>query len=169
LAILLALVLSINIGTIATESYDNVIVVQFSQKYLTVYDGQFVEVASYPVAVPKDSIKIKLPVYGTVVRVDLNPYWYPTKSIREYYRKRNGVILPNVVKPGSKLNAMGKGKIIVKFTGDGITPLSRIHGTYQDQFIGKKVSLGCIRMHNADIKNLIGIIKGKRTLVIYIK
>lgn len=161
--------LSMNIGNVATESYDNVIVVWFSQKYLTVYSGEFSEIASYPVAVPKASIKVKLPVYGTVTKVNLNPYWYPTESIRNNYKRRTGVVLPRIVKPGSKLNAMGKGKITIKFTSKGITPLSRIHGTYQDSSIGKKVSLGCIRMHNTDIISLIEIIKGKRTLVIFRK
>ncbi len=144
------------------------IVVCFSQRSLTVYDSNFSPINSYPVAIPKNSVRVEFPVYGEVVTTQLNPNWYPTEKLRAYY-KHKGIILPEVIKAGDPLNAMGEGKIIIKFTGGYITPFSRIHGTYQERLIGKKVSSGCIRMKNSDIKQLIGIIKGKKTSVIYVK
>ncbi len=148
------------------QNVGDTIVVYFSQRTLIVYNSNSFPVASYPVAIPRDSVKVILPVYGQVVRAQLHPNWYPTQGLINYY-KRRGIVLPKVIKAGDPLNAMGEGKIIIKFTGGYITPFSRIHGTYQERLIGKKVSSGCIRMKNTDIKALIKIIKNKKTLVIY--
>ncbi len=150
---------------IESNVYDT-IVVSFSQRKLVVYDSSYLKIASYPVAIPKKSVKVTLPVYGHVIGTQLNPNWYPTQKLIDYYKKK-GVVLPRVIKAGDPLNAMGEGKIIIKFTSGHITPLSRIHGTYQEWLIGKRVSSGCIRMKNSDIKSLIKIIKNKKTSVIY--
>ncbi len=145
--------------------YDYTIIVSFSEACLRLYDWKFDEVASYPVALPR--YKVKLPISGEVTQVILNPYWYPPKSIKDYYKKYKKIDLPDVAGPGSPFNFMGDAKVIMRFEGRGITSLSRIHGTKDEKSIGKRASFGCIRLLNDDVKKLAALIKDKKVRVLY--
>jgi len=61
---------------------------------------------------------------------------------------------------------MGVAKIIISFNTKGVNPNNRIHGTNNESSIGKRVTMGCIRMLNQDILILREIINGKKTKVI---
>lgn len=149
---------------------------QESQKYLTikvdfkkirliVYDEAYNEIASYPVCLPKETPK--LPATGRLIRVEINPIWYPTEKIKDKYRSHEKIELPDIVPPGSPLNAMGAVKIVIDFSTGHIEPTVRIHGTNKPRSIGKRESSGCIRMLNAQIKEVASLIKGKKIIIIF--
>jgi lipoprotein-anchoring transpeptidase ErfK/SrfK len=150
------------------EENNYVITVNFKEFKLSLTDEKGRELKNYPVALPNPSATPKnLPIRGKVLRIEKDPYWYPTESIREYYWKTKNVNLPKVIPPNSSLNAMGKAKIIMKFEEGKINEPIRIHGTNDPTSIGKRVSRGCIRMRNEDILDLISIIENKETKVIF--
>lgn len=99
------------------------------------------DVVSYPVAV--GTVRTPTPVGDyTVEGARENPTWYPPASIRRAYAAR-GESLPLVVPPGPG-NPLG----------DWFVRLQRgigIHGTNQPRSIGRAVSHGCVRMHDADV------------------
>lgn len=103
-----------------------------------------------------------LPAHAEVTTITRNPWWYPTKKTQ----RANHV--PSVIPPGSPHNAMGKCKIGLHFISGRMNPLVRIHGTNASTSIGKRVSRGCIRMHNKDILALADIIEGAHTHVRFI-
>ena len=104
-----------------------------------------------------------LPAHAEVVAITRNPWWYPTtKTQREGH-------VPPAVPPGSRINAMGKCKLTLRFISGRMNPLVRIHGTNHPDSIGKRVSRGCIRMHNDDVLALADIIDGAHTHVRFIK
>ena len=103
-----------------------------------------------------------LPAHAEVITIIRNPWWYPTKKAQRSYH------VPNAVPPGSPHNAMGKCKITLHFLSGHMNPLVRIHGTNEPKSIGKRVSGGCIRMHNKDILALADIIDGAHTHVRFI-
>lgn len=137
-------------------AYD--IVIDFSDISLYLFDG-LNRVAKYPVALPR--VTPKLPATGKVVRIIKDPVWYPTESTRKYYLKKKGVELPKRIEPGAKNNAMGKAKMMIVFDGNNIHCAVRVHGTNDPTSIGKRVSRGCIRMHNRDILALHGMLNGQ--------
>ncbi len=94
----------------------------------------------YPIAVGKRRHQF----FGTypVSRKVKWPSWRPTKNIR-----RENPRLPSVVKGGTR-NPLGARALYL-----GSSPF-RIHGTNNPSSIGKAASHGCIRMHNADVKEL---------------
>lgn len=138
--------------------------VDFREARLYLYDDGR-EVGNFPVALPM--VNPKLPIIGIVERVEENPYWAPTKATREYYFKKSGVELPKLIRPGDPRNAMGKRKIRIAFDDAHVNQTIRIHGTNQEESIGRRVSRGCIRMRNDDIKKLSEIIRGKKTVVVF--
>ena len=138
--------------------------VDFREARLYLYDDGR-EVGNFPVALPM--VNPKLPITGTVEGVEENPYWAPTKATREYYFKKSGIELPELVRPGDPRNAMGKGKIRIAFDDARVNQTIRIHGTNDEKSIGARVSRGCIRMRNDDIKKLFEMIRGEKTLVIF--
>jgi L,D-transpeptidase YcfS len=150
----------------AIASAEFTIKVDFREARLYLYDDEKQEVASFPVALPK--VAQKLPITGTVEKVEENPYWAPTKATREYYFKKSGTELPELISPNDPRNAMGKGKIRIAFNESHVDRTIRIHGTNQEKSIGQRVSRGCIRMRNDDIKKLSEIIRGKKTTVVFI-
>ncbi|MDP2938713.1 MAG: L,D-transpeptidase family protein, partial [Candidatus Omnitrophota bacterium] len=85
------------------------------------------------------------------------------------YLKQHGEELPKIIEPGDPRNAMGAAQIKIKFNSNDIYPTIRIHGTNNEESIGRRVTLGCIRLHNKDILELIGIIEGKQVRVIFEK
>lgn len=96
---------------------------------------------SYPIAVPRAQSR-----WQGVERVSykkVNPTWTPTTEMR-----RENPKLPRVVAGGDPKNPLGNRAIYLGNT------LYRIHGTDAPWTIGKNVSRGCIRMHNAHVAEL---------------
>jgi len=143
------------------NNYEILVLVKLSEKRLFLFkDG--VEIASYPVAVPKSNLYHR-PTEGELIKIIVNPAWYPTEKTRNYYLKTKGVELPKIVPPTDPRNAMGAAKLIIKF--NGVSEPIRIHGTNDPNSIGKRITRGCIRLRNKDILNLINLIKNQRIKV----
>ncbi|MEM9027410.1 MAG: L,D-transpeptidase [Pseudomonadota bacterium] len=101
---------------------------------------------SYPIAVPRAQSR-----WQGVLRVSwkrVNPPWTPTASMR-----RENPKLPKTVPGGHPRNPMGARALYLGST------LYRIHGTDAPWTIGKNVSRGCVRMHNAHVKELYSRVK----------
>jgi len=98
-------------------------------------------VRTYDVATPRPGVPGPEGM-GVVTRIDFNPWWVPTENLKRA-ALRKGRQLPARVRPGSSSNPMGKFKIHLSH-GSAL----RIHGTNQPGLIGRRVSSGCIRMHN---------------------
>ncbi|MGI9525063.1 MAG: L,D-transpeptidase [Hyphomicrobiaceae bacterium] len=96
---------------------------------------------SYPIAVPRAEARWQGVL--RVTRKSVNPSWTPTASMR-----RENPRLPAFVPGGHPRNPMGVRALYLGNT------LYRIHGTDAPWTIGKNVSRGCIRMHNAHVVEL---------------
>jgi len=96
---------------------------------------------AYPVALGREGFEWQ----GTesVSAVKRWPDWRPPKEMR-----MRDPTLPVLV-PGGPQNPLG---IAAIYLGD---TLYRIHGTNEPRSIGKRVSSGCIRMHNKHVLDLI--------------
>ncbi len=100
----------------------------------------------YVVATGKRGIPLPLGS-GVITRIEMDPWWYPTAYTRWYFANRKGINLPSAVPPGHRLNYMGAFKIFLSHsTWKG--RVYRIHGNNDPKQIGKRVTGGCIRMHN---------------------
>ncbi len=96
---------------------------------------------SYPIAAPQPRHR-----WGGVLRVSakrVNPGWTPTARMR-----RENPSLPAYVPGGHPQNPLGSRALYLGST------LYRIHGTDAPQLIGREVSSGCIRMHDAHVQEL---------------
>lgn len=78
------------------------------------------------------------------------PSWNPPKEMIAR-KARQGIYLADHV-PGGLNNPLGAAALYL--FKDGRDTLYRIHGTNEPWSIGRAVSSGCIRMHNADIQDL---------------
>lgn len=96
---------------------------------------------SYPIAVPRPQSRWQ----GTlrVSEKKVNPGWTPTPSMLKENPK-----LPAHVAGGDPLNPLGNRALYLG------SSLYRIHGTDAPWTIGKNVSKGCVRMHNAHVAEL---------------
>jgi lipoprotein-anchoring transpeptidase ErfK/SrfK len=110
------------------------IVISLVQKQLTVFEGESM-LKSYQVAVGKPSTPSPVGRYTVVNRID-HPTWCA-----------HG----NRVAPGPR-NPLGTRWIGLSKSGYGI------HGTNEPESIGKAMSHGCIRMRNADVEELFGLV-----------
>ena len=116
------------------------IIVSFGDRRLY-YVTQRGRALSYPIAVPRPQSR-----WSGVLRVSqkrVNPTWTPTPSMR-----RENPKLPAFVPGGSKYNPLGTRALYLGST------LYRIHGTDAPWTIGRNVSKGCVRMHNAHVEDL---------------
>ena len=116
------------------------IVVSFADRrlYHVVANGRAM---SYPSAVPRP--RSRWQGLQRITRKRVNPSWTPTASMR-----RENPKLPRFVPGGHPRNPMGVRALYLGST------LYRIHGTDAPWTIGKNVSKGCIRMHNAHVIEL---------------
>ncbi len=106
--------------------------------YLITENGQALR---YPVAVGKPGKQ-----WFGVKHIDgkyVEPAWSPPADV-----KRDNPNLPDVIAGGSPRNPMGERALTL--TGDAYA----IHGTNRPESVGTYASYGCIRMYNADIKDL---------------
>ncbi len=108
-------------------------------------------IRTYIVATARPGVK-KPQGVGNISAISLSPYWYPTPSIKKSFAKK-GINLPNVVPPNHKYNYMGAAKLNLTHSVNGDTSY-RIHGTLNENTLGKNVSAGCIRMKNSEIVEL---------------
>ena len=79
-----------------------------------------------------------------ISRKRIRPAWSPTKQIL-----RDNPRIARVIPGGSPRNPMGAAALLLSGSGQ-----YAIHGTNKPGSIGGFVSYGCIRMTNADIKDL---------------
>lgn len=96
---------------------------------------------SYPIAIPRREA-----MWAGTLRVSqkkVNPGWTPTARMR-----RENPKLPAYVPGGHPRNPLGSRALYLGGT------LYRIHGTDAPQLIGREVSSGCIRMHDAHVQEL---------------
>jgi L,D-transpeptidase ErfK/SrfK len=105
-----------------------------------------VKVLTYPVGIGR--LDWKTPLGETFIRYKVkNPDWYPPKSIITEHEE-NGEILPRIVKSGPN-NPLGIYALKLNVPGGYL-----LHGTNKKYGIGMKVSHGCIRLRNEDIKTI---------------
>lgn len=140
------------------NSVDDKVVVQFPKRYqpgniiVSFADRRLYHVTktgraiSYPIAVPR--AQSRWSGIERVTRKKVDPSWTPTASMR-----RENPKLPAFVPGGHPLNPMGVRALYLGST------LYRIHGTDAPWTIGKNVSKGCVRMHNAHVIELYDRIK----------
>lgn len=129
----------------STKYKPNQIIVSFGDRrlYHIVSKGKAI---SYPIAVPRERSR-----WQGVLRVTRkaeNPTWTPTPLMRKENPK-----LPAFVPGGHKKNPLGVRALYLGST------MYRIHGTDAPWTIGKNVSKGCVRMHNAHVLELYPHIK----------
>jgi lipoprotein-anchoring transpeptidase ErfK/SrfK len=86
------------------------------------------------------------------------PDWRPPPQMIQRELER-GIVIPEFVKGGAK-NPLGARALYI-----GQTEF-RIHGTTQPNSIGRAVSSGCIRMHNAHVIDLYNRVKIGATVVV---
>jgi L,D-transpeptidase YcfS len=144
------------------EDAEYLIKVSFSKIKLFLFDKDGNELASLSVALPR--VSPKLPVEGEVKEIIRKPSWGPSESTRREYLRKYKKELAKFIKYGDPDNAMGEVKIIIIFKTKGVNPIIRIHGTNKEEFIGQRVSRGCIRMRNKDILSLLDIVDGKNKI-----
>lgn len=116
------------------------IIVSFSDRrlYHIVSRGRAV---SYPISTPRSQSRWSGTHY--ISRKAVNPTWTPTPLMR-----RENPKLPGSVPGGHPKNPLGVRALYLGST------MYRIHGTDAPWTIGKAVSKGCIRMHNAHVIEL---------------
>ncbi|GAB7080466.1 OmpA family protein [Megalodesulfovibrio paquesii] len=136
----------------AAEKY--VIEISLKQCALWLYErtpeGGRTLVREYKVATAKDGMDHPEGL-GYVTKIDKNPWWYPTPDMKRRAAAKGQTLAP--VAPGRKANPMGSVKIHLSHG-----PTYRIHGTNRPDQIGRRVSLGCIRMRNQDALELANLI-----------
>ena len=115
--------------------------------YYFTSDGEFV--FTTPIAVGR--VGWRTPFLRKIINKKNRPTWTPPESIRAHHFKTYNEHLPMIVPPGPD-NPLGNYALY--------TSQSRIliHGTNNENTIGKYASSGCIRLYNQDIQTLFRII-----------
>ena len=125
------------------------IVVNVAEMRLYYYPPGKNEVTVYPIGIGQlGGTTITPTMVTTVSDKRANPTWTPTANIRARY-KAMGIELPAVV-PAGPDNPMGHHAIRLAAYGG----VYLLHGTNADFGIGMRVSSGCIRLRDNDIKAL---------------
>ena len=126
------------------EGYAGTIVIKTSQRrlYYVLGGGKAIR---YPVGVGRAGMQWAGNAYITSTR--LKPAWSPPEMmIRENPR------IPRVIPGGAPNNPMGVAALTLS------APEYAIHGTNAPGSVGGFVSHGCIRMYNADIRELFSMV-----------
>lgn len=108
-------------------------------------DGSQKLVRPFKVATAKSGTPFPKGV-GQVTDIEFDPWWFPTENMKRRAMSSGKRLAP--VAPGSSRNPMGAFKIHLSHGNNG--GAFRIHGTNQPSQIGRRVSLGCIRMNNEE-------------------
>lgn len=136
LAGIMVLMLASSVLAHQSASAATKLVINIPSYTLSVLAGDNV-VKTYPVAVGKPSAPTPVGKFRIISKV-VNPTWYPPDGSKP-------------VPPGAD-NPLGRRWLGFLPNGYGI------HGNNNASSIGKAVSLGCVRMHNADVEELFGCI-----------
>ena len=111
--------------------------------------GKLPVVITHPVSIGR--MDWSTPLGNThVVAKQINPAWYPPRSLREE-AAASGDVLPAVVQPGPD-NPLGRYAIRLALPG------YLIHGTNKPYGVGMRVTHGCVRMYPEDIETLFDVV-----------
>lgn len=138
------------------------IVINLAELRLYYYAPGTNSVTVYPVGIGQLGGDTLTPAMVThISQKRANPTWTPTASIRARYLAQ-GIELPPVV-PAGPDNPMGHHAIRLAAHGG----VYLLHGTNADFGIGMRVSSGCIRLRDNDIKHLFNTVAvGTRVTII---
>lgn len=131
--------------------YRQGIVINVPECRLYYFDPHGKYVLTYPVGLGRKGWRTPT-TSTTVIRKSTNPIWTVPKTIRSYILEQTGNLLPNAVPPGPE-NPLGRYALYLGTHG------YLIHGTNQPWSIGKLISAGCIRLYNADVRELYPYVK----------
>ena len=146
-------VLTIPLQTLLPDAPREGIVINLAELRLYYYPPGKNEVTVYPIGIGQLGGDTLTPTMVTTVSDKrANPTWTPTANIRARY-KAQGIDLPAVV-PAGPDNPMGHHAIRLAAYGG----VYLLHGTNADFGIGMRVSSGCIRLRDDDIKTLYSVI-----------
>lgn len=146
-------VLTIPLQTLLPDVAREGIVINLAELRLYYYPPGKNEVTVYPIGIGQLGGDTLTPTMITTVSDKrANPTWTPTANIRARY-KAQGIDLPAVVPAGPE-NPMGHHAIRLAAYGG----VYLLHGTNADFGIGMRVSSGCIRLRDDDIKTLYSVI-----------
>ena len=115
-------------------------------------NGNYCTLKEYKVSTGRKDIKLPQGM-GGITAISFNPIWYPTTKTIKYFRESKNVKLPSAIPSGDKYNYMGSAKINLTHIVNG-SNVYRIHGTLNDNTIGRNESGGCIRMKNNEVYEL---------------
>ncbi|MDC9049108.1 L,D-transpeptidase LdtC [Escherichia coli] len=142
-------VLTIPLQTLLPDAPREGIVINIAELRLYYYPPGKNSVTVYPIGIGQLGGDTLTPTMVTTVSDKrANPTWTPTANIRARY-KAQGIELPAVV-PAGPDNPMGHHAIRLAAYGG----VYLLHGTNADFGIGMRVSSGCIRLRDDDIKTL---------------
>ncbi|AJF72645.1 MULTISPECIES: L,D-transpeptidase LdtC [Raoultella] len=155
-------VLTIPLQTLLPDAPREGLVINLAELRLYYYPPGKNEVTVYPIGIGQLGGDTLTPTMVTTVSDKrANPTWTPTANIRARY-KAMGIELPAVV-PAGPDNPMGHHAIRLAAYGG----VYLLHGTNADFGIGMRVSSGCIRLRDNDIKTLFNkITPGTRVNII---
>lgn len=145
--------MTIPLQTILPDAPREGIVINLAELRLYYYPPGKNEVTVYPIGIGQLGGDTLTPTMVTTVSDKrANPTWTPTANIRARY-KAQGIDLPAVV-PAGPDNPMGHHAIRLAAYGG----VYLLHGTNADFGIGMRVSSGCIRLRDDDIKTLFNVV-----------
>ncbi|MGT8791347.1 L,D-transpeptidase LdtC [Klebsiella oxytoca] len=155
-------VLTIPLQTLLPDATREGLVLNLAELRLYYYPPGKNEVTVYPIGIGQLGGDTITPTMVTTVSDKrANPTWTPTANIRARY-KAMGIDLPAVM-PAGPDNPMGHHAIRLAAYGG----VYLLHGTNADFGIGMRVSSGCIRLRDDDIKALYNEISpGTRVTII---
>lgn len=155
-------VLTIPLQTLLPDATREGLVLNLAELRLYYYPPGKNEVTVYPIGIGQlGGDTITPTMITTVSDKRANPTWTPTANIRARY-KAMGIDLPAVM-PAGPDNPMGHRAIRLAAYGG----VYLLHGTNADFGIGMRVSSGCIRLRDDDIKALYNEISpGTRVTII---
>ncbi len=142
-------VLTIPLQTLLPDAPREGLVINLAELRVYYYPAGKNSVTVYPIGIGQLGGDTMTPTMQTTVSDKrANPTWTPTANIRARYLA-NGIKLPAVV-PAGPDNPMGHHAIRLAAYGG----VYLLHGTNADFGIGMRVSSGCIRLRDDDIKTL---------------
>lgn len=142
------------------EQYREGIVINTAEPRLYYFtpDGEYVFTAA--IAVGRSGWRTPL-METQITAKQTRPTWRPPASIRNSHYNKTGEHLPEIIEPGPE-NPLGNYAIYLA------KPRILIHGTNNENSIGKYASSGCIRLFNDDIQTLFRLVsRGEPVTVIH--
>ncbi len=138
----------------------HVIFINYSTKELSYYKkddkGEYQPIIGYAVVTSEPKSLPKELVRGTVTKIDTAPTWCPTASARKKYPRLSPGCLPF----GHPENEMGSAKFEIRWFDVVGYEAVRLHGTrgYPNGNFWDEATLGCTRLNNEAIKNLVDLL-----------